>query len=118
MIWTYKLDFKLGCQLVPGYSGTCCCAISRVVKLRTGTSQVKFRLLHERLERLGSQPPADTAATETYYIKEYYNLEETIKVQISKQRRVVRQNNAKNVYILFMNAVFKTIKRRAEHADG
>jgi len=33
----------------------------------------------------------DTAATETYYIKGYHNLEETIKVQISGQRRENRQ---------------------------
>ena len=45
-------------------------------------SQVKYRLLHGRLERIG-EASADTAATETYYMKGYYNLEEEkIKVKI------------------------------------
>jgi len=44
--------------------------------------QVKYRLLHGRLERIG-EASADTAATETYYMKGYCNLEEeTIKVKI------------------------------------
>src|SRR6218665_3462860 len=46
------------------------------------SSQVKYRLLHGRLEKIG-EASADTAATETYYMKGYYNLEEeTIKVKI------------------------------------
>ena len=46
------------------------------------SSQVKYRLLHGRLERIG-EASADTAATETYYMKGYYNLEEeTIKVKV------------------------------------
>src|SRR6218665_3172285 len=44
------------------------------------SSQVKYRLLHGILEKIG-EASADTAATETYYMKGYYNLEEeTIKV--------------------------------------
>src|SRR6218665_2946928 len=38
------------------------------------SSQVKYRLLHGRLEKIG-EASADTAATETYYMKGYYNLE-------------------------------------------
>src|SRR6218665_3286298 len=46
------------------------------------SSQVTYRLLHGRLEKIG-EASADTAATETYYMKGYYNLEEeTIKVKI------------------------------------
>ena len=37
------------------------------------SSQVKYRLLHGRLEKIG-EASADTAATETYYMKGYYNL--------------------------------------------
>src|SRR6218665_60020 len=49
---------------------------------KSKSSQVKYRLLHGRLERIG-EASADTAATETYYMKGYYNLEEeTIKVKI------------------------------------
>jgi len=39
--------------------------------------------LHERLKRSG-KASADTSATETYYMKGYYDLEETIKVQKSE----------------------------------
>ena len=46
------------------------------------SSQGKFRLLHERLERLGRPQLIDTAASETYYIKGYCDLEETIKVHL------------------------------------
>src|SRR6218665_3128219 len=46
------------------------------------SSQVKYRLLHGSLEK-NWEASADTAATETYYMKGYYNLEEeTIKVKI------------------------------------
>ena len=46
------------------------------------SQSVKYRLLHGRLEKIG-ESSADTAATETYYMKGYYNLEEeTIKVKI------------------------------------
>jgi len=45
------------------------------------SSQVKFRLLHERKIRKIGEASADTTATETYYIKGCYNLEETIKTQ-------------------------------------
>ena len=42
----------------------------------------QYCLLHGRLERIG-EGSADTAATETYYMKGYYNLEEeTTKVKI------------------------------------
>lgn len=43
-------------------------------------SQVKFRLLHERIRNIG-EVSADTAPTETDHIKGYYNLKKTIKVQ-------------------------------------
>jgi len=61
-------------------------AVLMVSDFGVNQSQVKFHLLHERLERLGALLPisADTAATETYYIKGYYDLEETINVQKSE----------------------------------
>ena len=52
------------------------------------SSQVSF--ITWQIRKIG-EASADTATTETYYIQGYYNLEETIKAQISEQRRVVRQ---------------------------
>ena len=64
------------------------CTTERSIQLkgpslkRVESSQVKYLLLHGRLERIG-EASADTAATETYYMNGYYNLEEeTIKVKI------------------------------------
>jgi len=42
--------------------------------VRGKSSQVKFRLLHDTLERIW-EASTDTTATETYYRKGYYNLE-------------------------------------------
>ena len=43
------------------------------------TSQISF--IAWKIRKIG-EASADTAATETYYMKGYYNLEETIKVKI------------------------------------
>ena len=58
------------------------CCLRAALAYSSQLSQAKCRLLHGRLERIG-EASADTAATETYYMKGYYNLEEeTIKVKI------------------------------------
>src|SRR6218665_3734178 len=58
-------------------------AVGALVLPRTIVKSNKIRKIGEA--------SADIAATETYYIKGYCDLEETIKVQISKQRRAVRK---------------------------
>ena len=66
--------------------------------------------MHERLERLGR--PQLTATTETYYIKGYYDLEETIKVQKSEQRTSSSTKlNENNVYKLVINADNQSINQ-------
>ena len=52
------------------------------------SSQIFF--IAWKIGKIG-EASADTSTTETYYVKGYYDLEETIKLQKSEQRRVIRQ---------------------------
>jgi len=68
------------------------------------SSQVSF--IAWKIRKIG-EASADTAATETYYMKGYYNLEEeTIKVKIWAAKS--SSTSETSVYKLVINADFKT----------
>ena len=67
------------------------------------SSQISF--IAWKIRKIG-EASADTAATEIYYMKGYYNLEETIKVKIWATKSSL--TNETSVYKLVINANFKT----------
>ena len=72
--------------------------------IKSKSSQISF--ITWKIRKIG-EASADTAATETYYMKGYYNLEEeTIKVKIWAAES--SSTNETSVYKLVINADFKT----------